>query len=66
MSQLQLFETFTTLFNQVEQQLQIGHFPILLFKNIERRREIKENAFRKTQSTFIIEMNTQIAKDIRN
>ena len=45
MSQLQLFETFAPIFNHVQQQLENMHFPILLFKTIARRREIKEKAF---------------------
>jgi len=43
MLQLQLFETYEHLFTSMEQQLQKGEFPIIVFKNITKRKYVKEN-----------------------
>jgi hypothetical protein len=49
----------------MEQQLQTGKFPIMLFKNITKRRDIKEKVFLTTQSTFITELRTKVVEDLK-
>jgi hypothetical protein len=65
MWQLQLFETYAHFFSSIEQQLQKGKFPIMLFKNITKRRDIKEKVFRITQSTFITTLRTKAVEDLK-
>jgi hypothetical protein len=48
----------------MEQQLQTGKFSIILFKNITKRRGIKEKVFRTTQSTFITTLKTEVVEDL--
>jgi hypothetical protein len=52
MLQLQLFDTYSNLFSPMEQQLHKGKFPLILFKNITNKRDVKERIFRTTQATF--------------
>jgi hypothetical protein len=46
----------STFFSSMEQQLQKGKFPIMLFKNITKKRDVKERIFRTTQATFVTEL----------
>ena len=64
-SQLQLFKTFAPLFNQIEQQLHKVDLPIMLFKNISRRKEMKKRTLRTIQLTFIIELKTKAIQDLK-
>jgi hypothetical protein len=40
----------------MEQQLHKGQFPLMLFKNITKKRDVKERIFRTTQATFATEL----------
>jgi hypothetical protein len=60
-----LFETFAPFFSSIEEQLQKGKFPIILFKNITKRRDIKERVFRTTQSTFMTALRTEAVEDLK-
>jgi hypothetical protein len=53
MLQLQLFDTYSNLFSSMEQQLHKGKFPLMLFKNITNKRDVKEMIFCTTQATFV-------------
>jgi hypothetical protein len=64
MLQLQLFDTYSNLFSSMEQQLHKGKFPLMLFKNITKKRDVKERIFRTTQATFVIELRTNIVQDL--
>ena len=59
-----MFETYEHFFSSMEQQLQTGKFPIMLFKNITKRRGIKEKVFRTTQSTFITPLKAEDVEDL--
>jgi hypothetical protein len=65
MFQLQLFETYEHFFTSIEQQLQNREFPVLLFKNITKRKDVKEKIFRTTQSTFITVLRTDAAQSLK-
>jgi hypothetical protein len=65
MLQLQLFDTYSNLFSSVEQQLHKGKFPLMLFKNITKKRDGKERIFRTTQSTFVTELRADIVQDLK-
>jgi hypothetical protein len=56
MLQLQLFDTYSNLFSSMEQQLHKGKFPLMLFKNITKKRDVKERIFCTTQATFVTEL----------
>jgi hypothetical protein len=60
MLQLQLFDTYSNLFSSMEQQLHKGKFPLMLLKNITKKRDVKERIFRTTQATFVTELQTYI------
>jgi hypothetical protein len=53
MLQLQLFHTYSNSFSSMEQQLHKGKFPLMLLKNITKKRDVKERIFRITQETFV-------------
>jgi hypothetical protein len=40
----------------MEKQLHQGKFPLMLFKNITKKRDVKEKIFHTTQATFVIEL----------
>ena len=63
--QLQLFETFAPLYDEIEQELQKGHLPIMLFKNITNRKELRDRTLRTTQATFITKLNAEAAEELR-
>jgi hypothetical protein len=65
MLQLQLFDTYSNLFSSMEQQLHKGKFPIMLFKNIIKKRNVKERIVRTTQATFVTKLRTDIVQDIK-
>jgi hypothetical protein len=65
MLQLQLFDTYSNLFSSMEQQLHKGKFPLMLFKNITKKRDVKERIFRTTQATFVTELRTDIVQDLK-
>ena len=64
MLQLQLFDTYSNLFSSMEQQLHKGQFPLMLFKNITKKRDVKERIFRTTQVTFVTKLRTNIVQDL--
>ncbi|KAH9329804.1 hypothetical protein KI387_001912, partial [Taxus chinensis] len=60
-----LFETFATLFAQVEQQLHKNEFPIYLFNNVVKRTG-HDKSLRTCQSTFITTLKIeQTLKELR-
>jgi hypothetical protein len=65
MLQLQLFDTYSNLFSSMEQQLHKGKFPLMLFKNITKKRDVRERIFRTTQTTFVLELRSDIAHDLK-
>jgi hypothetical protein len=65
MVQLQLFDTYANLFSSMEQKLHKGQFPIMLLKNITKKRDVKERIFCTTQATFVIELRTNIVQDLK-
>jgi hypothetical protein len=65
MLQLQLFDTYSNLFSSMEQQLHKGKFPLMLFKNITKKRDVKERIFRTTQATFVTELRADIVQDLK-
>jgi hypothetical protein len=65
MLQLQLFDTYSNLFSSMEQQLHKGRFSLMLFKNITKKRDVKEMIFHKTQATFVTELRTDIVQDLK-
>jgi hypothetical protein len=40
-------------------------FPLILFKNITKKRDVKEKVFHATQSTFITDLRTDIVEDLK-
>jgi len=65
MLQLQLFDAYSNLFSSMEQQLHKGKFPIMLFKNITKKRDVKERIFHTTQATFVTKLQTHIVQDLK-
>jgi hypothetical protein len=65
MLQLQLFDTYSNLFSSMEQQLHKGQFPLMLFKNITKKRDVREMIFRTTQATFVTELRADIVQDLK-
>jgi hypothetical protein len=49
----------------MEQQLHKGKFPLMLFKNITKKRDVKERIFRTTQATFVTELRVDIVQDLK-
>jgi hypothetical protein len=64
MLQLQLFDTYSDLFSSMEQQLHRGQIPLMLFKNITKKKDARETIFRTTQSTFVTELRADTVKDL--
>ena len=64
MLQLQLFDTYSNLFSSMEQQLHQWQFPLMLFKNITKKNDIRERIFRTTQTTFVTELQEYIIQDL--
>jgi hypothetical protein len=44
----------------MEQQLHKGKFPLILLKNIAKKRDVKERIFCTTQAKFITELRVEI------
>jgi hypothetical protein len=65
MLQLQLFDTYSNLFSSMEQQLHKGKIPLMLFKNITKKRDVRERIFRTTQATFVTELRADIVEDLK-
>jgi hypothetical protein len=65
MLQLQLFDTYSDLFSSIEQQLHRGQIPLMLFKNITKKRDARERIFRTTQATFVTELRADIVEDLK-
>jgi hypothetical protein len=65
MLQLQLFDTYSNLFLSMEQQLHKAQIPLMLFKNITKKRHVRERIFRTTQATFVIELQANIVEDLK-
>lgn len=63
--QLQLFDTYEQFFLSMEKQLQKGHFPLILFKNLTKKVNTKETIFRASKSTFMTELNTDALNNLR-
>jgi hypothetical protein len=64
MLQLQLFDTYSDLFSLMEQQLHRGKIPFMLFKNITKKKDVRETIFQTTQSTFVTELRADTVKDL--
>ena len=65
MLQLQLFNTYSDLFSSMEQQFHRGKIPLMLFKNITKKRDARERIFRTTQTTFVTELRANIVEDLK-
>jgi hypothetical protein len=65
MLQLQLFDTYSNLFSSMEQQLHKGQIPLMLFKNITKKRDVREWIFQTTQATFVTEFRADIVEDLK-
>ena len=63
--QLQLFDTYEQFFLSMEKQLQKGHFPLILLKNLTKKVNTKETIFRASKSTFMTELNTDALNNLR-
>jgi hypothetical protein len=65
MLQLQLFNTYSDLFSSMEQQFHRGKIPLMLFKNITKKRDARERIFHTTQATFVTELQADIVEDLK-
>ena len=65
MLQLQLFDAYSDLFSSMEQQLHRGQIPLLLFKNITKKKDVRERIFQTTKATFVTELRADIVYDIK-
>ena len=48
----------------MEQQLHRGKIPLMLFKNITKKRDFRERIFRTTLETFVTELRADIVEDM--
>jgi len=60
MLQLQFFDTYSKKKSSMEQQLHRGKIPLILFKNITKKRDVRERIFQTTQATFVTELQVDI------
>ena len=60
-----MFDSYSNLFSSMEQQLHKGKIPIMLFKNITKKRDVRERIFWTTQATFVTELRADIVEDLR-
>jgi hypothetical protein len=60
MLQLQLFDTYSDLFSSMEQQLHRGKIPLMLFKNITKKKDVRERIFWTTRATFVTKLRANI------
>jgi hypothetical protein len=65
MLQLQLFDTYSIFFSSMERQFHKGQFPLMLFKNITKKRDVRESIFHTSQETFVIELREDIVHDLK-
>jgi hypothetical protein len=65
MLQLQLFDTYSKKHLSTEQQLHKGQFPLMLFKNIIKKRDVRERIFCTTQETFVTKLRADIVQDLK-
>ena len=65
MVQIHLFNTYADLFSSMEQQLHKGKFPLILFKNITKKRDVREWIFHTTQATFVTKLRIDIVQDLK-
>ena len=49
----------------MEQQLHKGQFPLMLLKNITKKRDVRETIFQTTQTTFVTELRGDIVQDLK-
>jgi hypothetical protein len=49
----------------MEKQLHKGKIPLMLFKNITKKNDVRERMFRTTQATFVTELQADIVKDLK-
>jgi hypothetical protein len=49
----------------MEQQLHKGKIPLMLFKNITKKRDVRERIFQTTQTTFVTELREDITQDMK-
>jgi hypothetical protein len=64
MLQLQLLDTYSYFFSSMEQQLHRGKIPLMLFKNITKKKDARERIFQTTQATFVTELREDIVEDL--
>ena len=57
--QLYLSPSFAVELDSIEKQLSKKEFPILLFKNVVKRKEVQPGTLDTSQSTFIIPLRTK-------
>jgi hypothetical protein len=65
MFQLQLFDPYSNLFSSMEQQLHRGRIPLMLLKNITKKRDVRERIFQTTQTTFVTKLRGYIVHDLK-
>jgi hypothetical protein len=65
MLQLQFFDTYSNLFSLIKQQLKKGNIPLMLFKNITKKKDVRERIFQTTQTTFVTELQAYIVEDMK-
>jgi hypothetical protein len=49
----------------MEEQLHKGQFPLMLFKNITKKRDVKKKIFHTTQATFVTQLRADIVQDLK-
>jgi hypothetical protein len=49
----------------MEQQLHKGQIPLMLFKNITKKRDVRERIFQTTLTTFVTELRADIVQDMQ-
>ena len=49
----------------MEQQLHKGKIPLMLLKNITKKRDVRERIFQTTQTTFVTELRVDIVEDLK-
>jgi hypothetical protein len=49
----------------MEKKLHRGQIPLMLFKNITKKKDVRERIFRTTQATFVTELRGDIVQDLK-
>jgi hypothetical protein len=65
MLQLQLFDTYSNLFSSMEKQLHKGQIPLMLFKYITKKMDVRERIFQTAQTTFVTKLREYIVHDLK-